>query len=319
MSWLLRLRTWLLLRLGLWRGRWRRHRVTVAPQRFFPAGPALSRWHYGLYAPGGLRDTDSAPLIVLLHGCGQRALNFAHATGWTAFADRERVRLLCPDQRRLANLYRCWNWFHPLDQAGIGELGVVNAMVDDVAQRLPVGATAVVGLSAGGALAALLAFHHPSRYRAAVCVAAPPLLGAFNVQRPQDVMRRGLTLDPALALGARHFACAPIAIVHGLADDVVAPRCADQLEEQAVTANRRAGATLVRSERAGDADGVRIADHRDGQALRVRAIRIDGLRHEWSGGPGGHPHCTRGGTPLTALAGAFLRDVGFFADAPRRA
>jgi hypothetical protein len=93
-------------------------------------------WRYGLYAPGGLNDDISAPLIVVLHGCKQRALSFAYAAGWTDFADSAHVRLLYPDQRRLANFYRRWNWFHPLAQSGQGELSVITAMIDDAAGRV---------------------------------------------------------------------------------------------------------------------------------------------------------------------------------------
>src|SRR5262245_15125550 len=191
MQWIRRLRTWLFVRLGLWRGRWRRKQVEVSGVRFFAGKVNLRRWRYGLYSPAGLDDKDPAPLIVVLHGCKQRALNFAFATGWTAFADRANVRLLCPDQRRFANLYRCWNWFHPLAQGGRGELDVVLAMLDDAAKRVRMEAVAAIGMSAGGGLAGLLAFHHPDRFRAVAVVAAPPLIG-MNMQSPQSVLQRGL-------------------------------------------------------------------------------------------------------------------------------
>src|SRR5262252_34080 len=228
MQWIRRLRTWLLIRLGLWRGRWRRGKVEVSGVRFFAGALNVRAWRYGLYSPAGLRDTDPAPLIVVLHGCKQRALNFAYASGWTAFADRARVRLLCPDQRRVANLFRCWNWFHPLAQGGKGELDVVIAMIDDAGKRVGIEGVAAVGMSAGGALAALLAFHHPERFRAVAAIAAPPLIG-LNLQSPHSVMQRGLSMSPLLALGARHDACARLMILHGAADDVVNLRCAEQL------------------------------------------------------------------------------------------
>ena len=136
-----RLRTWLLVRVGLWRGEWRHGRVRIAAGvRLLPwALPMSARrsWRYGLYAPAGLRDDEAAPLIVVLHGCKQRALTFAFASGWTRFADRAGVRLLCPEQRRLANVLRCWNWFHPLAQAGRGELDAIVAMIDAQASGCP--------------------------------------------------------------------------------------------------------------------------------------------------------------------------------------
>ena len=193
-----RLRSWLLVRLGLWRGSWRRGRVTVERGSVYFNPLAPRTWRYGLYCPPGLSDDQGAPLIIVLHGCKQRALSFAQAGGWIRLADRAGVRLLCPDQRRLANLWRCWNWFHPLAQRGHGELLAVLRMVDDVATRVQIReeAIAAVGISAGGAMAALLAFHHPGRVRAAVAVAAPPLLGEFGAVNARDVLRRGLQGQP---------------------------------------------------------------------------------------------------------------------------
>ena len=305
------LRTWLFVRLRIWRGRWRRGRITVPGLRLLH-GLGRRTWRYGLYAPGGLKDDDSAPLIVVLHGCKQRALSFAYAAGWTDFADSAHVRLLCPDQRRLANFYRCWNWFHPHAQSGQGELAVVTAMIDDAAGRVRVDerAVAVIGISAGGALSALLAFHEPKRFCAAIAVAAPPLLGHFNVQNPHGVMQRGVALNPVLALGARREACAPLAIIHGSADDVVHPRCAEQLQAQAVESFRRAGRHVAPGVTVAGASHTTVTDiHADGRLL-VRRIDVLGMGHAWTGGPGGHPYCESSGAPLTALCAQFLLDVG---------
>jgi poly(hydroxyalkanoate) depolymerase family esterase len=314
------LRTWLLVRFVRWRGEWRRGHVRVATEArllpwALPIGRARRPWRYGLYAPAGLRDDEAAPLIVVLHGCRQRALSFAFASGWTSFADRAGVRLLAPEQRRLANVLRCWNWFLRQAQGGHGELDAIVAMIDDAARRVAVDVSRVgaVGLSAGGALAALLAFHRPALFRAVVAVAAPPLLGSAGVHDPHGVMRRGLVSDPLVALGSAREACAPLAIVHGSADQVVVPRCADQLLSQALESLRRAGLQPEPAETAPEEPGIASADYRAGSKLVVRSILIHDAGHAWTGGPGGHPYCERSGVPLTALCARFLRDAGLFA------
>jgi poly(hydroxyalkanoate) depolymerase family esterase len=306
-----RLRLWLLVRLGLWRGSWRRGRVTVERGSVYFNPLAPRTWRYGLYCPPGLSEDQGAPLIIVLHGCKQRALSFAQAGGWIRLADRAGVRLLCPDQRRLANLWRCWNWFHPLAQRGHGELLAVMRMIDDVATRVQIReeAIAAVGISAGGAMAALLAFHHPGRVRAAVAVAAPPLLGEFGAVNARDVLRRGLQGQPTRALGSLRHVCAPLAVMHGAADETVHPRCAEQLVAQALDSCRR-GALHPVADVAQVKDSTTMVDYRIGDALHVRSISIEGLAHVWSGGPGGHPYCVVGGPPLTALCEQFLRDIG---------
>jgi poly(3-hydroxybutyrate) depolymerase len=157
-----------------------------------------------------------------------------------------------------------------------------------------------VGLSAGGGLAALLAFHHAEAFAAVVAVAAPPLLGRVNLQDPRQVMRQGLAASPTLAaLGLAH--CAPLLVLHGADDEVVTPRCAEQLAEQARGVHERAHGPL--QEQAGD-DGITWL--RDGRPVVQRRL-LPGLAHAWSGGPGGHAHVLRDGPPLVRLALAFVR------------
>ncbi len=308
---LLGLRTWLAVRLGLWQGRWQRGKVRVAGAHWLPGPFAPRTWRFALYAPAGLADDEAAPLLIVLHGCRQQALGFAFAAGLTQLADRARLRLLCPQQRRLANPYRCWNWFAPQAQRGEGELRVIRAMLEAVERRVRVqgGAVAALGISAGGGLAALLAFHLPGRIRAAAVIAAPPLLGPFNMQDPRDVIKRGLLLPPATALDRQAGACARLAIVHGADDAVVSPRCAGQLQEQALESLRRGQFEVGRGETVASG-AVTVTDFLSGTSLHVRRIEVAGLGHQWSGGPGGHPYCARGGAPLTDLCAQFLHEAG---------
>jgi poly(3-hydroxybutyrate) depolymerase len=306
-----RFRNWLAKRVGLWRGRWLRIEVEAAVARWtwWPWPWAQAQWDCALYRPAGLADDDAAPLVVLLHGCGQHAIEFAHASGLVAAANRERFRLLCPEQRERANAWRCWNWFHPPAQNGQGELQVVLHALEAAAAQVRCTQVAVVGLSAGGGLAALLAFHHAARFDAAVTVAAPPLLGRGSLQDPRKVMQQGLAISPTIATLLIER-CAPLLVLHGAADEVVAPRCAEQLVEQALHVMKRVHGEL--EQRALD-DGV---EHRAGERLLLRHRLLAGLGHAWSGAPGGHAYVIHSGPPLAGLTLAFLRETGVLPAAP---
>lgn len=297
---------WVAKRFGLLRGRWLRLQVeaSVASWTWWPWPWSTASWDCALYRPAGLADDEEAPLVVLLHGCGQQAMEFAHATGLVAAADRGRFRLLCPEQRESANAWRCWNWFHPPAQAGQGELSVVIEALDAARQHVRTGQVAAMGLSAGGGLAALLAFHHAARFDAVVTVAAPPLLGRANLQDPRRVMKEGLAISPALA--ALHIdGCAPLFVLHGSEDDVVTPLCAEQLAAQAlhVIGRRAEGALSAHTLDDGE-------EHLEGARLVLRRRLLGGLGHAWSGAPGGHAYVTRDGPSITALALGFLREAG---------
>jgi poly(3-hydroxybutyrate) depolymerase len=55
------------------------------------------------YVPGSL--PPGAALIVVLHGCKQRAVTFARDAGWLALADRSRLALLLPEQKGLPSFF----------------------------------------------------------------------------------------------------------------------------------------------------------------------------------------------------------------------
>ncbi|MBL8324618.1 MAG: alpha/beta fold hydrolase [Rubrivivax sp.] len=307
-SLLQRLRNWLAKRLGLWRGRWLRMEIQAQVARWtwwpWPWPWAQGHWDCALYRPAGLADEEEAPLVVLLHGCGQHAMEFAHACGLVDVADRDRFRLLCPEQRERANAWRCWNWFHPPAQNGQGELQVVLHALEAAAAQVRVSQVAAVGLSAGGGLAALLAFHHAARFDAVVTVAAPPLLGRASLQDPRKVMKEGLAISPTIATLLIER-CAPLLVLHGADDDVVTPRCAEQLAAQALHVWKRGAAVELARTALGDG-----AEYRAGERLVLRQRLLPGLAHAWSGAPGGHPYVLNEGPPLTSLATAFLRETG---------
>jgi poly(3-hydroxybutyrate) depolymerase len=301
-------RNWLAKRFSLLRGRWLRLEIeaSVARWTWWPWPGSHASWDCALYRPPGLADEEEAPLIVVLHGCGQHAMEFAHATGLVAAADRGRFRLLCPEQRLRANAWRCWNWFHPPAQNGQGELQVVLQGLDAASVLVRCGPVAAVGLSAGAGLAALLAFHHAARFGAVVTVAAPPLLGRGSLQDPRKVMKQGLSISPTLA--ALHIGrCAPLLVLHGADDDVVAPLCAEQLTVQALHVLQRMPGGLTEQMLA---DG---REYRASTRLVLRLRLLAGLGHAWSGGRGGHPHVLVTGPPLSELALGFMRETGVLA------
>jgi len=305
-----RFRNWLAKRASLLRGRWLQLEVeaSVARWTWWAMPWSQSSWECALYRPAGLADDQEAPLIVLLHGCGQRAIDFAIATGLVAAADRGRFRLLCPEQRERANAWRCWNWFHPPAQNGQGELLVVLRAIEAAAARVRCGRTAAMGLSAGAGLAALLAFHHPARFDAVVTVAAPPLLGRGSLQDPRKVMKQGLSISPTIA--ALHLeGCAPLLVLHGAEDDVVVPVCAQQLAAQAAHVLQRLPGGLSEQPLA---DG---REYRSAGRLVLRLRLLPGLGHAWSGARGGHPHVLVAGPPLAEHALGFLRETGVLAAA----
>lgn len=139
-------------------------------------GPNPGRLQLRVYLPPA-PVRSGAPLIALLHGCGQDAASFAAETGWTALADRLRLPLVLPEQQELNNQARCFQWFLQSEtERDHGEAGSIAAMISAAALRFNTDPRRIfiAGLSAGGAMAAALLAAYPDLFAAgAVCAGLP--------------------------------------------------------------------------------------------------------------------------------------------------
>jgi feruloyl esterase len=189
--------------------------------------------------PPGL--PPGAPLVVVLHGCGQTAGGYDLATGWSVLADRCGFAVLAPEQRRANNPNLCFNWFQPEDTAAEGgEVESIRQMIAHLlaTQRLDPRRVFVTGLSAGGAMTSALLARDPGLFAAAAIFAGLPFAGETSVQAAFESMRRGHDLSPR-ALGAlirdasAHRGPWPsVSVWHGTADTTVSPRNAADLVAQ---------------------------------------------------------------------------------------
>lgn len=128
------------------------------------------------YVPATLQA--DAPLVVVLHGCGQGAAAFANGSGWMALADRLGCALVLPEQSADNNRQRCFNWFRPLHVArDQGEAASIRQMVAEAVRRFEADAKSVyvVGLSAGAAMTAALLAAYPDVFAAGAAVAGLPV------------------------------------------------------------------------------------------------------------------------------------------------
>ena len=240
---------------------------------------------YRLYIPA-TPVTDTArlmPLVVLLHGCQQDALDFSHGTAMNALAEEHQAMVLYPEQITSGNAMRCWNWFDPShQQAGRGEPGMIAALARKmIAQH---GADPdrvyVAGLSAGGAMAAVVANLYPHLF-AAVGVHSGLAAGAAqSMMQAFSAMQEG-------AKGS-HTTALPTIVFHGSADQTVNPSNAKYITQAALAAFKAEGLELVKSKANVKNPGDETADRTlysdtNGKPL-VESWRITAGPHAWSGG-----------------------------------
>lgn len=264
--------------------------------------PAANPGHLTLHThiPSGL--APGAPLIVLLHGCGQEPQSFATETGWRLLADRLGLALLMPGQTEANNRQTCFNWFRPGDVGrGLGEAGSIAAMTEAVitAHRCDRNQVFVTGLSAGAAMAACLLAAYPDVYAAGAIVAGLPAGAATNVINAMSRMsgRGGDRSGQDWAAIARGFAptgfAGPwprVSVWHGMADTVVAPSNGEDVALQFASLHGLA----QRTSRAVAGDGVRHSVWTNGVHQLVELWQLDAVGHIY-------PTDTNGGIPAAEL------------------
>src|SRR6266508_1140080 len=141
---------------------------------------------------------------------------------WSGFL----ALLPMPRQKDAANSYRCWNWFDAATVNGHGEAAIVAAMIRSVRRwyRADPQRIIVVGMSAGGALAAVMGLRAPDLVRAVVVHSGIACGAAASAFTAIGVMQRGPETDvEAIAAQARGVDSprVPLLAIHGESDNVV--------------------------------------------------------------------------------------------------
>src|SRR5271165_4367405 len=138
---------------------------------------------YKLWVPATLEKGTVSPLVMMLHGCTHDAGDTADISGMNEVAEANRFLVVYPEQSRLSNLLKCWNWFDPKHQArDAGEPSILAAVVAQVqaVHNVDPDRVYVAGVSAGGAMASILGATYPDVFAAIGVVAGTEFKAATN-------------------------------------------------------------------------------------------------------------------------------------------
>jgi len=274
------------------RGTWRQFRYS---------GLAGTR-SYRVYVPFGLRRTTRAPLLLALHGCAQNSVDFATSTRFNQLADQHGFVVVYPEQTPSHNPQRCWNWFRPSNQfRSQGEPAILAGIVrrvaaDTGAWRIDPSRIYVTGLSAGGAMALVLAATYPEMFAAVGVHSAPPYRSASSPANAILAMRGRTTAPPLNDVAPMP----PMIVFQGTMDGTIDAGNTQRIADQWLATHAgQTGGGAVGKPRTRSSDPIRPATSRSRRGYQVsrwslprgrsglEVWLVAGLGHAWSGGSAG--------------------------------
>lgn len=263
-------------------------------------------------------------MVLLLHGCGQSPAALAASTRMNAEADLHGFVVGYPEQTASHNMGGCWNWHLPEhQQRGAGEPAALAALTGAVVERWEIDPRRVfaAGMSAGGAMAAVLGATYPDVYAAIGIHSGIGYGAARDHDSAFDAMWQG-SPDP-VAGGRRafeamgpHARAVPTIVFHGTEDYTVAAVNGERAVQQWLTTNSLSaldGHTDAFAEPASViagrvSEGYEYGRYRwnlSGDVALQEYWHVLGLGHAWSGGDGDGWGDARGPSASRAMVAFF--------------
>ena len=300
-------------------------------QEYTYSGPNGSR-PYFVYTPTNYQVGVAVPLVVMLHGCTQKAVDLATGTQMNTLAEQQNFIVVYPQQTSSANQYLCWNWFDLANQSrDKGEPSIIAGIVQSITQNtarwsIDTNRIYVAGISAGAALAVILGATYPDVFAAIGVHAGFEYQAATNSSAGlragrnggPDPRQQGLLAYEAMNAVGSFARAVPTIVFHGTKDYVINIINGDQTVQQwmytdmlashgSYNANFTAPTTTTKGQVPGGRSYVTYG-WKDANSNEIQQYwKVDGMGHAWSGGnPGGSYTDAKGPNASQAIYSFFL-------------
>jgi poly(hydroxyalkanoate) depolymerase family esterase len=274
-------------------------------QQFVYNGPAGSR-PYFVYTPENYQVGTAVPLVVMLHGCVQTAVDFAAGTQMDQLAEQYNFIVAYSQQMSVYNSALCWNWFEHANQfRGSGEPAIIAGIVQEIERNTAYWTIDrqriyVTGLSAGAEMSVILGATYPDIFAAIGVhsggeygsITSPLSGGAVFLKGGPDPIQQGQAAYAAMGSFAR---VVPTIVFHGTKDIASYPINGQQAVQQWMETDilashgtyhanfNRPSSTTNSKVPGGHSYTVYTWNDNKGNEVQEYWL-VDGMGHAWSGG-----------------------------------
>lgn len=257
--------------------------------------------------------TSNMPLMVVLHGCNQKAREAAELTDWNKLADIYGFYVLYPEQKTTNNGSRCFNWFLEKDYTkNSGENESIKNMIISVQDKFSTDPTRtyITGLSAGAAMSMIMIADYPELFEGAAVLSGGPFKSAGKLKDSYNALAGKIDKTPqewgdlVREENPNYTGEYPnLMVFHGKKDLVVDFKNSNEIIEQW---SNVLGISLDNNVSTNpETDITRIAYLDDMQNERIVSIEVDNMGHALLVDPGGD--IDQGGGK-----GVFAEDKNYF-------
>ncbi|WP_430401936.1 extracellular catalytic domain type 1 short-chain-length polyhydroxyalkanoate depolymerase [Fluviicola sp.] len=146
------------------------------------------------------KPTKKIPLVLVLHGCNQDAIEISSGSGWNMLADSLNFLVLYPEQRGANNMIKCFNWFSKEDQEkDKGEIASIHEMVKYAVSHYSIDTSKIFiyGVSAGAAMSVNYMACYPGTIKSGAILAGTAYKQVESVGKSFSEMKQPTMFDEA--------------------------------------------------------------------------------------------------------------------------
>lgn len=229
------------------------------------------------------------PLLIMLHGATQSALEFSGQTQMNKLAEKYGFCVAYVDKNIMYNPIQAFDWITPKEEnhdiKSVEELISTLISRDDIDKEK----IYIAGLSAGAALTAMFVEKNPHMIAGAAMIAGLPANSATTIKEAKEAMKEGSKNQQSYHVSNPHIKkCLKFLIIHGNVDDVVKIKNS-QITYEAMkelidyTDDNRLNNSGEKSI-ANFSNGNKITSTIAKNGSKVVLEEINGMNHVWRGG-----------------------------------